>query len=289
MPNFWDKVCEEYLRIVVDEASALEKVSSELEGCWKNAGFDERLKDSFLELEVVCDLYHLDIISNVVPQSAPVGKRAPDFTCSALINGSLSAACLEVKNIRAPKGILQTFQQLLPKARSKNASLSNVNLSLTYYWDHTVSADQESVIQEFLEQLVVFPLSPHQSLYLPSGTESPVEVHVELVPGYGDICLVRSEGGSYPVGPQINSGALIDQVKSKLDRAIPQLQCCGSEARLLALNIDWPMVMFRSDHDRAIRQAVSGRSSNVECFLFHNHQFFDRSLKTLPNWILRYR
>ena len=284
----WDEVCKRYLQIVGDEASALEKVSSELKGCWKNLGFDGRLKDSFLELQIVCDLYHAGIISDVVPQPTLANKPAPDFTCNVLTNGSPVAACLEVKNVRAPRGILQAFQDALRVAKLTNDSLSKVNLSLTYHCDNTTSAEQELVIKNFLEQLVVFPLWSQHTLSLPNGVEPTVEVRVELVPGHGETNLVRPEGGSYPMGPQINDEALFKQVKSKLDTALRQFQSCGSKTRLLAANIDWPLVMFWSGHDQAIR-AIVRQAGNVECFVFHNYQYFDQNLKTPPSWTSRYK
>ena len=77
------------------------------------------------------------------------GQKAPDFECLLKSDtGELVPYCVEVKNFRAPVGIVDSFKTLYDERAKSAPEILNRSIEICHYWDNTVTDDQERAIIE---------------------------------------------------------------------------------------------------------------------------------------------
>jgi hypothetical protein len=179
-------------------------------------------------------------------------------------------AYLEVKNLRAPIGILDTFTRLHSELAANYPSLSRCMIQLTHYWDNYVREEQEACIEEFMVSLAQCPVPCSITLKLPSDVE--VGIEVSLVKGTGSVCLTRGIGGDSPEGPFVDLRALEAKATDTISKAAHQLSPYKDAERVLALNISTPDAMPSSKIVELLRRLVwrEGKGKMKWLLLHHN-------------------
>ena len=277
--DFWEERCELFLKVVANVAGAALKINEELTGPAKNNTPDEfngRLGDCFLEICVVHDLAKRGCYKFLPIMPCKSGKKtvsAPDYQCYFLDDDRQERlAYVEVKNLRAPVGLIDSFNRLLAELSSTHPFLREVRIALHHYWDNTASPEQDSAMREFLLSLEDIELPYAGNLILPGD----VEVHVNAESGRGDVVLTRSLGGDYPWGPFTEEEAFFKKATATIRKAVSQLSQYPEGIRMLAMNVESPDGIFSGDVGMRLQQLVKEESQGaVECILFHHHRFLE--------------
>jgi hypothetical protein len=251
----WEQRCDAYLKAVVSKADAVAKAETELVGPARKCSpgqFNAVLGDFFAEMCAVGALSRKGYSSfQPIP---PAKTKTPDYRC----NVNFHSACVEFKNIRAPRTILDTFIDLLPDKLQANPALRKKRIVLTYYWDNTVTDGQREEIDTFLTTLDTS--STNHDLDL-SGE---VKVKVGLVDGDGSIMMTRGvRPGDWTF---VEEDKLMNKVEAVVEKAVGQLRQFDCEERVLAINVMTADMMMPESWADAIRKIVQEKSSgDVRC------------------------
>jgi hypothetical protein len=152
--QWWEERCQRYLSAVESAGDATGKLASELTGHARSntpQEFNDRLNDAFAEISAVCELSTRGCsqFEPLVPVQVSKAKTesAADYRCLVTPDpqpGSAPVpklAYLEVKNMRAPVGIIDVFHRLYISLSSNNPELAHRRIVLTHYWDNTATKD----------------------------------------------------------------------------------------------------------------------------------------------------
>jgi hypothetical protein len=279
--EWYERNCTAYIAAVSDVAQAIEKIKAELLGtARRNSRYDlnARLADLFVEIAAVAALSRRGC-SHFVPLVPPVARKGkpesrPDFKMSMRsqdsADGELRDAYLEVKNLRAPIGISDTFARLYRELVPIYPSLSRCFIRITHYSDNTIEDDQAEWIEEFLLSLAASPTPSSRGLKMPSGIE--IDIEVAIVDSKGGVCLIRPLGGDHPDGPFIDRQALEKKVADTVRKAISQLSPYAPNHRMLAINISTADSILPTAIIQLLRDTVQREGDGeVECFILHHH------------------
>jgi hypothetical protein len=277
--SFWENRSAKFLEAVVNVNVAEQKIL--IEGGGHARGdtprkFDARLKDLFLEVCVVADLAGRGL-SHFSP--LPAGRtRNHDFGCTVHgDDGQPEEGCLEVKNMRSPIGIIDTFVEARRELVSSRPQMSKIDIVLRHHWDNTVSDGQSDAIDSFVEHLRETDVPSERTLHLPTLNGQDVEVRVDLNWGQGRVALVRPTGGDFPTGPFVTEERLFEKAISTIEKAAVQLEAC-SGLRMLALNFDTPDATLSSDFAIRVQAYVKARwSGAIELLIFLQYGFLEGS------------
>lgn len=272
--QFWEETCRVYLEVNLDPDEAVCKIAREIGGAWKTSQFDARLKDSFLELRVVADLSCRGYSKFYALSTS--GTSTPDFGCEIFDGKLRQNGCLEVKNVREPIGITETFSQALEDLRREKSGLANIDIKIEHYWDNVANEGQREAIYEAVRTLSADGVSASTTLELTDSSDGPVMVDLHVSSGTGRVVLTRSHGGDYPIGASVRTNRLLNKVSETIDTAIKQLSFCRDSIKVLAINVEMPGGFFPAEIGGDIQQLVSQKSNEqVHCILFYHHRFLE--------------
>ncbi|MCU1252247.1 MAG: hypothetical protein JWQ49_5276 [Edaphobacter sp.] len=258
--SFWEDRSAKFLEAVEDIDAAVQKILIEGSGHARRDPprlFDARLKDLFLEVCVVADLAGRGV-SHFFPLPARKTK-SHDFGCTVHSDGGKpQEGCLEIKNLRPPIGIIDTFVDARRALISSRPRMSKVNIVLTHHWDNTADDDQSNAIYSFVEHLKESDVPSECTLHLPTANGQRVEVRVNLNWGEGRVSLMRPIGGDFPTGPFVAEDRLFEKAVSTIEKAAAQVEPCLG-LRMLALNFDTPDAQLSSDFAIRLQDYVNTR------------------------------
>ncbi len=276
--EFWEQRCALYLQAVENVEVATLKIMDELEGSAQSNSPDEfsgRLGDYFLEICVVRDLSERGCYKflPLVPPKTRNTPSKPDYRCLVKDDdGEEQQAYVEVKNLRAPFGLVDSFQRISAELSSTHPYLKNLRIVLHHYWDNTALPAHDSAIRGFLLSLESVEVPYSTNLTLPRD----VHVRVDLQSGAGDVVLTRLLGGAHSWGPFTESRGLLNKATAHIRKAIGQLSQDETSLKILAINIESPDAAFSTDIGLELQQLVKQESQgSVQCVLFHHHRFLE--------------
>lgn|SRR5271157_334795 len=277
--KFWEERCEVFLHVVENSAAAVSKMMAELEGpARKNSPneFNARLGDFFLEVCVVHDLAKRGCYKFVPLVPSKLGNKtisSPDYRFFLRDDdGQERLAYVEVKNLRAPVGVLDSFRRLVAELSTTHPHLKHSRIVIRHYWDNTALCEQDSEICEFLLSLDNVPIPYSTNLILPGE----VELQIDVQSGSGDVVLTRAVGGDHPWGPFTQPEGLLNKATAHIRKAINQLSQYPEAIRIVAINVESPDGEFSTDIGLELQHLVDRESQGkVECILFHHHRFLE--------------
>src|SRR5205823_2830230 len=107
-------------------------------------------------------------------------RKVPDFECLLKNDvGEFDRYCVEVKNFRAPIGILDVFKTLYDEKAKSAPGILNRSIEISHYSDNTVDEDQRSAIMECFNRLSDCDL-PFDTKFTMEDEGNPVEVRVRV-------------------------------------------------------------------------------------------------------------
>ncbi len=216
--------------------------------------FDDRVGDFLAEISVVGELSKREC-SDFAPLAPPAVKKgmtpsSADYRClvpSDEVNNdgdsSPQVAYLEIKNLRAPRGINNAFIRIYTRLLAEYPELSRFRIIIKPYSDNHLTDDRRARIEAFLTGLASSPASQTTVLSLPGD----VPVEIKVLEGHGGVCMFRGIGGDEPWGPFTNPSALLKKATEKIRDGIRQLSNYPAALRILALNIQSPDATFSND------------------------------------------
>jgi hypothetical protein len=113
--------------------------------------------------------------------------------------GELQPYCVEVKNCRAPLGLVDFFKALYDQRAKTAPDILKRSIELSQHWDNTVTDDQECTLRDGFDQLSKCSL-PFESAVTIKDEGVPVEIRARVPEGSG-VSLTRGIGGDMPWGP----------------------------------------------------------------------------------------
>src|ERR1022692_1954187 len=156
--QWWEERCQKYLSAVESAGDAAGKLARELTGNARSnppQQFNDRLNDAFAEISAVCELSTRGCsrFEPLVPPQVSKGKTgsAADYRCLVTPDpqpGSAAVpklAYLEVKNMRAPVGIIDVFHRLYVGLSWRHPELAHRRIVLSHYWDNTATKDHVQI------------------------------------------------------------------------------------------------------------------------------------------------
>jgi len=257
---WWESRACKYLTIVDSPEIAITSLKSDLLGHARSSNivtFDGRLKDALAE---VCTVVELSArggtdLRRIPPPPGP-GKKAPDFECLIKSDtGQLQPYCVEVKNCRAPVGVVDFIQALYDERAKTAPDILKRSIELSHRWDNTVTEDQECTLREVFDHLSKCSL-PFESAVTIKDEGMPVEIRVRVREGSG-ISLTRGIGGDTPWGPFTKREKFLSHALAKIRKGAEQLKARPDRKSLLALNMESPDGTVESDLLLELRQAVA--------------------------------
>jgi hypothetical protein len=192
MLRWWESRTCKYLEIVDSPEDAISGLTADLLGVAEKsskAEFNGRLKDAVAE---ICAAVELSLrggteFHRIHPPTGQ-GNKVPDFEC-VLPNdaGGQDEFCVEVKNFRAPAGIIELVKELYDERAKTAPEILKRSIHLSHHWDNTVTDEQEAIIREFFSQLATCGL-PYETVLTIDDDGKPVPVKVWVREGAG-VCL----------------------------------------------------------------------------------------------------
>jgi hypothetical protein len=259
MLAWWESRACKYLAIIDIPEDAIRSLNTDLLGAARasnRANFDGRLKDALAE---VCTAVELSLrggseFKRIQPPSGQ-GHKSPDFEC--LLKSDTGEAAhygVEVKNLRAPVGILDLFKRLYDDEAKRHPEILTRSIQLSYYWDNTVTAEQEPIIVECFNQLVNCKL-PLESEFVLEDEGQCVHVSVRVREGSG-VSLSRGIGADLPWGPFTKRDKFLAYALEKIRQGAKQLNTRQDLRHLLVLNIESPDYTVEPDLLHELRRMV---------------------------------
>lgn len=270
--EWWEIRARKYREIIGNPETAIAGLHNELLGFAKASSrseFDGRLRDAIAEVCAVVELSLRGGTDFKRIQPPGYGQKAPDFECLLKDDiGGLEPYCVEVKNFRAPLGILDFFKALYDERAKSTPQLLNRSIQLSHYWDNTVTDDHKCIITECFNRLSNCDL-PFETTFNLDDDGAQVEVKVRVREGRG-VSLQRGVGGSMDWGPFTKTDRFYSHAAEKIRKGVEQLRTRSDRKSLLVLNVESPDGTLDSDVVLKLREIVLAESSGaVEgAFLF---------------------
>ena len=285
--QWWEERCQKYLSAVESAGDAAGKLARELTGNARSnppQQFNDRLNDAFAEISAVCELSTRGCsrFEPLVPPQVSKGKTgsAADYRCLVTPDpqpGSAAVpklAYLEVKNMRAPVGIIDVFHRLYVGLSWRHPELAHRRIVLSHYWDNTATKDHVQTIKAFIASIAGCDVPYATSLCLRDGDKD-IEVEVLVETGTG-VCLRRGMGGDHPDGPFTKPEAFLRNATDKIVEGLGQLLRYDDAVRILAINVQSPDAIFTNDVGVELQRIVRNKSGGrVDCVLLHHHHFLE--------------
>lgn len=264
MLEWWESRACKYLAIIDSPENAIGSLNSDLLGDARAsncATFDGRLKDALAE---VCAVVELSLrggtnFKRIQPPPGQ-GQKAPDFECLLRSDtGELVPYCVEVKNFRAPVGIVDFVKTLYDERALTVPEILNRSIEISHYWDNTVTDDQECAIRGCFNRLSNCSL-PFETTFTIEDEGGPIEIRVCVREGSG-VSLSRGIGGDMPWGPFTKRAKFLSHALDKVRKGVEQLKTRSDRKSLLALNIESPDGSVESDLLLKLRETVCAESA----------------------------
>jgi hypothetical protein len=276
MLEWWESRACKYLAIIDSPESAIDSLNGDLLGharASNRARFDGRLKDALAE---VCAVVELSLRggTNFKRIQPPLGQgqKAPDFECLLKSDtGELEPFCVEVKNFRAPVGIVDFFKTLYDERAEAAPEILNRSIEISHYWDNTVTDEHECAVRECFNRLSNCSL-PFETTFTIEDEGEPIEIQVRVREGSG-VSLSRGIGGDKPSGPFTKRAKFLSHAQDKIREGVKQLKTRSDRKSLLVLNIESPDGSVESDLLLRLREMAGAESAGkVEVvFLLYYH------------------
>jgi hypothetical protein len=279
MLEWWESRARRYLAIIDGPEDAIGSLNSDLLGDARTsnrAKFDGRLKDAIAE---VCAVVELSLRGGTafkrIPPSSGQGQKVPDFECLLKSDaGEFEPYCVEVKNFRAPVGVVDCFKTLYDERAKSAPEILNRSIEISHHWDSTVTDDQECAIIECFNHVSNCRL-PFETTFTIDDEGEPIEVRVCVREGSG-VSLIRGIGGDMPWGPFTKSAKFLSHARDKIRKGVEQLKTRSDRKSLLALNIESPDGTVESDLLLELREAVGAESAGkVEVVFLLYYQWLE--------------
>jgi hypothetical protein len=273
---WWNHCCCRYRAIISNVESALAGLDDDLRRIAQTSGpsiFDGRLKDALAEVCAVVELFSRGAsgFERIAPPRGQ-GHKAPDFRC--FINndaGQPEVWHVEVKNFRAPIGIVDVLKTLYDERAKSNPEILNRRIEVSHYWDNTVTEEQRRAIETLFDRISTCPL-PFDTILRIDDEDKQIEVDVRVREGMG-VKGIRGIGGEKPWGPFTKQDKFIAHAEEKILKGVNQLKAWSDRNLLLVLNIESPDAMVESDlllKLRDIADIQSGGNVEVRFLLFYH-------------------
>lgn len=255
----------DYIKAIGDSDLAQRKVEADLLGRAERCSpseFDNYWGDFSAEISAVNELARVKRFKQFVPIVPPQDKT---YDYDALAEETMVA--IEVKNARAPITITDAFVAAL----RKRPEFLRVRVALTYYWDNTVTPEQNHQIESFVSELATRRAGYIGNLLL----EPNINVRVSVLEGKGNVVMTRGMGGTCP-DVELKVEGLFKRISEKTQSAVRQLSTAQGRRKILVINIDTPGGMIDESVALAVKATVTEESSGqLECFLLHHHSFLN--------------
>ena len=183
--------------------------------------------------------------------------------------GQLEPYCVEVKNFRAPIGILDHFKALYDNKAKSAPEIFHRSIEISHYWDNTVTDEQKWAIEECFIDLLSCDL-PFKTTFTIQDEGKSINVSVSVQEGSG-VSLSRGIGGGKPWGPFTKIERFHSNALDKIRKGIAQLQTRSARKSLLVLNIESPDGMLDSNLLHKLRDIVDRESQGAVEVGFMGH------------------
>ncbi len=273
--NWWEERTAQYLTIINNPQEAIDNLVNELQGDAKKSdskNFDGRVRDAMAE---ICAVVELSSRGNTgfrrIPSPRSQGQKHPDFECLLRENTSeFEQCCVEVKNFRAPIGVLDYFNALYKEMAKSNPEILKRSITLSHYWDNTVTEDQEQAVKSCFEQLSTCHL-PFETTLAIEDEGTPIKIRARVQEGNG-VSLQRDIGGEMAWGPFTKREKFLLHAMCKICKGLEQLENCKGRKPLLVLNIETPDGIMKPDLFVKLREMITAKSAGkVKAAFMHEY------------------
>jgi hypothetical protein len=264
--GMWESDCSAYLSYLRDPASGSVKAQNDLIGRARSCSrdeFDKYLLDFDAEMAAVRELGKIGF-EQFEPIPTLQNAKTVDYTARYNSND----VAVEIKNLRAPRTILDVFGTELRARYREEPSRFPFRLLLTYYSDNTVTELQRREIADYTRNLAGKQPPLLDSLELNGG----VALTVRVENGTGDVAMTRGEG--FERRGETSLQGFLNKVDFHTRSAISQFATEPNRAHVLVFNINSPAGSIPSDFLNAAAERVADLSNgDVRCeFLLHRYR-----------------
>lgn len=248
-----NSACSSYARLV-SVSDARKKAEADLMGPARRSpylGFQNCLGDFYAELAAITELSKLGYHQFRARHASSQGK-AYDYDARL----SEEQVCIEVKHLRPPRTLVDVFFDEVGRLAISEGEHYPFNLAIEYFYDNTVTAEQEERVLSFLASVRGRTAPFTDTITFADGTVAQVNARL----GYCTAMRLGSRGVDDP--ETFNVDGLLNKVKEKAERACAQM----SEAdcrKVLVLNINTPWAELSLSHLHAAREIIGGISGGT--------------------------
>jgi hypothetical protein len=244
-----DEMCDKYLSALVHRDEAIARIADELLSdarASRPKPFNVKTASFIVEMAAVGELSTRGY-SQFIPIPRSKTAKTADYECRM----NDIPTCLEIKNVNSPFGIFDVFDEMLTEKKKVSSYFKSISLKLYCDDDNTATEAQKVEIDRFLDAIEGGPIPEMHEVQL-SGE---VQLRVEVQPGQGRVYMFRE----CILGTlcNIQEDKFLRKVTDTVTSALPQLEKCRHQRRVLALNIITPDAALPGDWNAKIRNIVA--------------------------------
>jgi hypothetical protein len=248
-----NSLCSSYAQLV-SAVDARRKAESDLMGPAMKlpySGFQNCLGDFYAEVAAVPELSKLGYHEFRAKHASSAGK-AYDYDARF----EQRVVCIEVKHLRPPRTVVDVFFEEVRRLGTSDAEHYPFNLAIEYFYDNTVTPEQEDHILRYLAGLCGRAAPFTDDVLFPDGTVARVKAR----PGQCTAMRLTARGFDDPETFRVEG--LLNKVKEKAERAQAQMSATDG-LKVLVLNINTPWAEIALSHLHAARNVVGQVSDTL--------------------------